>query len=66
MFGRNVTLSIARSHVRQAIGPVLDLLASGRLDPTGVITQQGPFDDAVALLDAHLRGPDIKTVLTGG
>jgi hypothetical protein len=29
-----------------------------------VITQQGQFDDAIELLDAHLRGRDIKTVLT--
>ena len=64
MFGRNVTLSIARSHVRQAIPPVLDLLASGRLAPGGVITQQGPFDDAVPLIGAHLRTRDVKTVLT--
>ena len=64
MFGRNVSLTIARSHIRQAIPRVLDLMAAGRLDPAGVITQQGAFDDAVELLDAHLRGRDIKTVLT--
>lgn len=64
MFGGNVTLSIARSHVRQAIPDVLELLANHRLDPGGVITQQGRFDDAVDLMNAHLRGRDIKTVLT--
>jgi alcohol dehydrogenase len=64
MFGRNVTLTIARSHVRQAIPQVLDLLASHRLRSAGVTTQLGRFDDAVELLDAHLRGHDIKTALT--
>lgn len=64
MFGRNVTLSIARSHVRQAIPHVLELMAAHRLDPGGVISQQGRFDDAPDVIDAHLRGRDIKTVLT--
>lgn len=63
MFGRNVTLTIARSHIRLAIPPVLELLSAGSLDPTGVTTQQGPLDDAVELISAHLRGPDVKTVL---
>ena len=64
MFGRNVTLSIARSHVRQVIPQVLDLLATRQVEPAGVITQRGSFDDAVEMLDAHLRGRDVKTVLT--
>ena len=64
MFGRNVSLTIARSHVRQAIPQVLDLMAAGRLEPAGVISQQGSVDDAVELIGAHLRGRDVKTVLT--
>ena len=64
MFGRNVTLSIARSHVRGVIPEVLDLLATRQVEPAGVITQRGTFDDAVEVLGAHLRGRDVKTVLT--
>jgi threonine dehydrogenase-like Zn-dependent dehydrogenase len=64
MFGRNVTLTVARSHVRPAIAAVVELLATQWLEPGGVISQQGPFDDAVELLGAHLRGRDTKTVLT--
>jgi len=63
MFGRNVTLTVARSHIQQVIPRVLDLLAADRLQPAGVITQLGHLDDAVELLDAHLRSRDIKTVL---
>lgn len=66
MFGRNVSLSIARSHVREVIPAVLDLLATHQVEPDGVITQRGSIDDAVELLDAHLRGRDVKTVLTLG
>ena len=62
MFGRNVTLGIARSHVRQVVPRVLDLLAAGRVDAGRVITQRGSFDDAVDVLDAHPRGHDVTTV----
>ncbi|MGI3781897.1 MAG: alcohol dehydrogenase catalytic domain-containing protein [Janthinobacterium lividum] len=64
MFGRNVTLSIARSHIREAIPPVLDLLATRQVDVGGVITQQGSFDDGVELMNAHVLGRHTKTVLT--
>lgn len=64
MFGRNVTLSVTRSHIREAIPPVLDLLSTGQVKPSRVITQQGSFDDAIELMGAHLRGRHIKTVLT--
>ena len=64
MFGRDVALSIARSHVRQVIPEVLELLAAHRVEPAGVITQRGSSDDAVDVLDAHLRTRDVKTVLT--
>lgn len=66
MFGRNVTLAVARSHIREAIPPVLDLLATQQLRPGPVITQQGSFEDAVELMQAHLRDRDTKTVLTVG
>ena len=63
MFGRNVTLSIARSHIRRALPQVMGLL-SGGLNLAEVITQRGSFDDARELMEAHLRGQEIKTVLT--
>lgn len=64
MFGRNVSLTIARSHIRGSIPQVLDLLATHQVEPAGVITQRGSLDDAVELIGAHLRGRDTKTVLT--
>ncbi|WP_170854167.1 MDR/zinc-dependent alcohol dehydrogenase-like family protein [Microlunatus flavus] len=64
MFGRNVTLRIARSHVREVIPQVLGLLAAREVELGGVITQRGSFGDAVAALDAHFRGRELKTVLS--
>lgn len=66
MFGRNVTLSIARSHVRSVIPDVLDLIASGRLLPELVTTTTASYDDAPDALRHHLLQPDIKTVLLRG
>jgi alcohol dehydrogenase len=63
MFGRNATLSIARSHVRSAIPGVLDMIASGRLHPESVTTTLAGFDDAPDALRAHVLDADIKTVL---
>jgi alcohol dehydrogenase len=63
MFGRNATLSIARSHVRSAIPGVLDLIATGRLRPESVTTTLGAFEEAPDTLRHHLLNHDIKTVL---
>ncbi len=63
MFGRNVTLTVARSHIRTAIPAVLELVAAGRLDPTPVTTTVAALDDAPEALRAHLLTADTKTVL---
>jgi alcohol dehydrogenase len=63
MFGRNATLSIARSHVRAAIPGVLDLIATGRLHPEPVTTTLAPLDESPAALRHHVLDRDIKTVL---
>lgn len=63
MFGRNATLTIARSHVRAAIPGVLDLIATGRLEPGRVTTTVAAYDDAPDVLTAHLLTADTKTVL---
>ncbi len=63
MFGRNVTLTVSRSHIRTVIPAVLDLIASGRIRPEGVTTTRSSFDDAPEALRAHLLTADTKTVL---
>ena len=56
-------LSIARSHVRQAIPGLLALLADGRLEPERVTTTLGSLDAGPELLRQHLLTNDTKTVL---
>lgn len=63
MFGRNVTLSISRSHVRTVMPAVLDLIGTGRIEPNLVTTSTAAFSDAPAVLTDHLRGAATKTVL---
>jgi alcohol dehydrogenase len=66
MFGRNATLTIARSHLRTAIPGLLDLVATRRLAPERVTTTVASFDDAPAAIRAHLLTADTKTVLVAG
>jgi alcohol dehydrogenase len=63
MFGRNVTVSVARSHVRTAIAAVLELVAAGRIHPEAVTTTVGAFRDAASVISSHLTTPDTKTIL---
>lgn len=64
MYGRNVTLRVARAHARTHIPEVLALMADGGLRPEHVTTIQAPLEDAREALEAHLAGHSIKTVLT--
>lgn len=64
MYLRNVTLHFGRTHVREQMPRALELLASGRLDASGVITTVAPFEDAPAVLREHVLGGGVKTVLT--
>ncbi len=64
MYGRNVTLHIARSHARAMIPKVLELVTAGVLRPESVTTVQAPLDDAPSVLRDHLLGASTKTVLT--
>ena len=64
MYGRNISLHVARAHTRTLIPHVLELMAAGRLRPERVITTAGALDDAPRLLGAHYRGGDTKTVLS--
>jgi alcohol dehydrogenase len=63
MFGRNVTLIIARAHVRPAIPEVLKLMVDDRLHPESVTTVVAPMDDAPAALSEHMRGQSTKTIV---
>lgn len=66
MFGRNVTLHLGRSHARDQIPAVLDLLAAGRIRPAEVTTALGRIDDAPHALREHVTGEATKTVLVEG
>jgi alcohol dehydrogenase len=63
MFGRNITLTVARAHTRTLIPDVLDLMVRGRLRPELVTTMTASLDDAPAALTEHLRGTSTKTVV---
>jgi alcohol dehydrogenase len=64
MYVRNVTLHIGRTHTRQLIPEVLDLMLDGRLHPESVITSVASLDDAPLALREHFLGGGVKTVLT--
>ena len=63
MFGRNVTLHVGRSHARNQIPAVLELLAAGKIDPAAVTTTVAPLDEAPRALREHITGEATKTVL---
>jgi alcohol dehydrogenase len=63
MYGRNVTLRVARANARTMIPEVLALMADGRLRPELVTTQLAPIDEAIPALDVHMRGGSTKTIL---
>jgi alcohol dehydrogenase len=64
MYGRDVTYHLGRAHARTVIPQVLDLMSQGRLEPEKVTTCLAPLDQAPDVLDQHIRGDGIKTVLT--
>jgi alcohol dehydrogenase len=64
MFGRNMTLTIARAHARSLIPEVLDLITARELRPERVTTVRASIDDAQQALSEHLRGASTKTVLS--
>jgi alcohol dehydrogenase len=63
MFGRNSTLTVARSHIRTVIPEVLDLVAAEQIHPESVTTTIASFEDAPKALSDHLRGAATKTIL---
>jgi threonine dehydrogenase-like Zn-dependent dehydrogenase len=62
MYTSGVTLQASRAHMRAAIPPLLDLVASGRLDPGRLTSQVAPWDEAPAALADVPRGL-VKLVL---
>ena len=64
MYGRNVTLTIARVHARTVIPDVLALMSAGRLHPELVTTTVAGFDDAQLALTEHVRKAHTKTVIS--
>jgi alcohol dehydrogenase len=63
MFGRNVTVRIARSHARAIIPHVLELVRDGGLSPELVTTDVAPIDEAPQAIRRHVLGDATKTVL---
>jgi alcohol dehydrogenase len=64
MYVRNATLHIGRTHARDLIPKVLQLMLDGRLHPETVTTTVASLDDAPTALREHFLGGGIKTVLT--
>jgi alcohol dehydrogenase len=64
MYGRNVTLHFGRTHARALIPDVLQLIATGRLHPELVVSNVAQLEDAPEALREHIRGEQVKTVLT--
>ncbi|MFB8002526.1 zinc-binding dehydrogenase [Nocardia sp. NPDC056000] len=54
MYSRCCTFHTGRAHVRPAIPQILDLVATGRFDPSIVTTSVVPWSDSI---DALLEGP---------
>jgi threonine dehydrogenase-like Zn-dependent dehydrogenase len=46
MYLRDVTVSVGRTNSRQALEPVLDLIASGTIDPDAVTSERATWDEA--------------------
>jgi alcohol dehydrogenase len=63
MFGRNVTLHVGRSHAREQIPAVLDLVSGGKIRPAEVTTAVATLDQAPRALREHVTGEATKTVL---
>lgn len=64
MYVRNATLHVGRTHVRAVMPAVLDLMATGALQPETVTTRVAALDDAPQVLREHIRDPcSVKTVL---
>ncbi len=63
VYGRNVTLRVARANARAMIPRVLGLMADGRLRPEPVTTPLAPVDEAIQALGVHMRGGSTKTIL---
>ncbi|MFP5322056.1 MAG: zinc-binding dehydrogenase [Acidimicrobiia bacterium] len=60
MYAKGITYEVGRVHARATAPEVLDLVASGALDPGIAIGRTVPFDDAIEAMTA----PDVKLVLT--
>lgn len=64
LYMRNITVHIGRSHIRTYVPEVLDLIATGRLQPELVTTDVATFDEAPAALREFCHSGALKTVLT--
>jgi len=62
MYAKGITYEVGRVHARSTAPAVLDLIASGALDPRVVIGRTVPFDEAAEAMTA----PDVKLVFTAG
>jgi alcohol dehydrogenase len=63
MYGRNVTLKVARAHARALIPEVRALIQDDRLHPERVTTVVADIDDAPRALTDHVRSAQTKTIV---
>ena len=68
VFGKGLQLRTGQTHVQRYLGPLLDLIEHGDIDPSFVITHRGTLDDAPAFYRDMARHRDalVKTFLTPG
>jgi threonine dehydrogenase-like Zn-dependent dehydrogenase len=68
VMNRSLTIRSGQCHVQRYMRPLLELIESGRLDPTFIITHQLGLDDAPAGYDAFKEKQDecVKVVLKPG
>jgi threonine dehydrogenase-like Zn-dependent dehydrogenase len=68
VMNRSLTIRSGQCHVQRYMRPLLDLIESGRLDPTFIITHRLGLDDAPAGYDAFKEKQDecVKVVLKPG
>src|SRR4029077_19857094 len=57
-FGKGLTLKMGQTHVHKYLKPLLDRVARGEIDPSGVITHRIAIDDVPSAYQTFKRKED--------
>jgi len=68
IMNRALTVKTGQTHVQRYLGPLLDRIQNGELDPSFIITHQMPLEEAAAGYDMFLKKANdcVKVVLKPG